>query len=62
VPSESRRTRREPLRVSLLVFPDAGVGTLTGMLDTLSTFPLLATFDGAVPPESPFTVELVGAS
>jgi transcriptional regulator GlxA family with amidase domain len=62
VPPEIRHNRREPLRVSLLVLPDAGVGSLTGMLDTLSCFPLLGTFDGAVPREPPFTVELVAAS
>src|SRR5687768_13012610 len=50
---------REPLRVSLLVLPEAGVGTLMGMLDTLSCFPLLGTFDDAVPREPPFAVELV---
>jgi transcriptional regulator GlxA family with amidase domain len=38
------------------------VGGLTGMLDTLSCFPLLATFDDAVPSASPFAVELVAAS
>jgi transcriptional regulator GlxA family with amidase domain len=53
---------REPLRVSLLVLPDAGVGTLTGMLDTLSCFRLLGTFDDAVPTDPPFSVELVGTS
>jgi len=51
-----------PLLVSLLVLPDAMVGTLTGMLDTLSCFPLLGTLDDAVPREAPFEVELVAAS
>jgi transcriptional regulator GlxA family with amidase domain len=32
------------------------------MFDTLSCFPLLATFDESLPPEPPFTVELVAAS
>ena len=54
--------RARPLQVSLLALPDAGVGTLTGMLDTLSCFPLLGTFDDAVPTAPPFGVELVGPS
>lgn len=62
VPPYARPHRREPLRVSLLVLPDAGVGSLTGMFDTLSCFPLLGTFDDAVPREAPFAVELVAAS
>jgi transcriptional regulator GlxA family with amidase domain len=61
VPPDSRSTSRDPLRVSLLVLPDAGLGTLTGMYDTLAAFPLLRTFDDAVPSTSPFAVELVGA-
>ena len=48
--------------MSLLVLPDAGVGTLTGMFDTLSCFPLLGTLGGSLPAASPFTVELVGAT
>ena len=52
----------EPLRVSLLALPDAGLGTLTGMLDTLSCFPLLGTHDDALPTEAPFVVELVASS
>jgi len=62
VPPDARPNRREPLRVSLLVFPEAGLGTLTGMFDTLSSFPLLSTFDGALPPDAPFAVELVAAT
>lgn len=54
--------RPDPLRVSLLVLPDATVGSVTGMLDTLSCFPLLSTFDDAVPAGPPFAVELVAAS
>jgi len=61
VPRDDRFLHREPLRVSLLVLPEAGVGSLTGMFDTLSSFSLLSTFDDAVPPVSPFAVELVGA-
>jgi transcriptional regulator GlxA family with amidase domain len=45
----------------LLVLPEAGLGSLTGMYDTLSSFPLLSSFDDAVPSRAPFAVELVGA-
>ena len=62
MPRDTRSSRREPLRVSLLVLPDAGLGTLTGMFDTLSCFPLLGTFDASVPTTPPFDVELVGAT
>ncbi len=44
------------------MLPDAGVGSLTGMFDALSSFPLLGTFDDAVPSEPPFAVELVAAT
>ena len=62
MPEEALRNRREPLRVSLLVLPDATIGGLTGMFDTLSCFPLLGTFDDSVPTAAPFTVELVASS
>jgi transcriptional regulator GlxA family with amidase domain len=62
VPPTASHSPREPLRVSLLVLPDAGVGSLTGMLDTLSCFPLLGTVVDALPTAPPFTVELVAAS
>lgn len=55
-------TRPEPLRVSLLVLPEVGVGGLIGMFDTLASIPLLATFDSALPSMPPFAVELVGAT
>ena len=55
VPPTARLTRREPLHVSLLLLPDAGLGTVTGMLDALSSFPLIGTFGDAVPREPPFT-------
>jgi transcriptional regulator GlxA family with amidase domain len=45
--------------VSLLVLPEASVGSLTGMYDTLSCFPLLSTFDRSLPTDPPFAVELV---
>lgn len=47
--------------MSLAVLPDAGLGSLTGMYDTLSCFPLLGTIDAAVPTTPPFAVELVAA-
>jgi transcriptional regulator GlxA family with amidase domain len=47
--------------VSLLVLPEATVGSVTGMLDALSCFPVLATFDDSVPAAAPFEVELVAA-
>jgi transcriptional regulator GlxA family with amidase domain len=59
VPRDTRPTDREPLRVSLLVLPDAAVGSLAGMFDALSSFALLGTLDPAVPTVSPFAVELV---
>jgi transcriptional regulator GlxA family with amidase domain len=46
----------------LLVLPDAAVGTLTGMYDSLASLPLLATFDTAVPRAPRFEVELVGTT
>jgi transcriptional regulator GlxA family with amidase domain len=48
--------------VSLLVLPDATAGSLTGMLDALTCFALLGTFDDAVPTSPPFDVELVAAT
>jgi transcriptional regulator GlxA family with amidase domain len=61
VPRNPRSARRDPVRVSLLVLPDATVGSLTGMYDTLSTFSLLGSFDDSVPSEPPFAVELVAS-
>ena len=62
MPPDARFPPREPLRVSLLVLPEAGLGTLTGMFDTLASFPLLAGIDDAVPAIAPFDVELVAAT
>ena len=62
MPADSRSTGREPVRVSLLVLPDATVGSLTGMFDTLMCFSLLGTFGDSVPREAPFAVEFVGSS
>ena len=62
VPPDTRSSRREPLRVSLLVLPDAAVGSLTGMFDTLSCFPLAEQRSTTrCPPTPRFAVELVGA-
>ena len=52
---------RPPLTVSLVVLPEAAVGSLAGMFDTLSALPLVGAFDGAAPAASPFRVELVAA-
>ncbi len=62
VPQDTRSSHRAPLRVSLLVLPEASVGSLTGMYDTLSGFPLLSTFDRSLPTDPPFAVELVAAT
>ena len=62
VPRDTRTTDPAPLRVSLLVLEDAMVGSLTGMLDALSCFPLLGTLDEAVPTVSRFAVEFVASS
>jgi transcriptional regulator GlxA family with amidase domain len=47
------------IRVSLLAIPDAMFSTLSGIYDALNVFPLLGTFDDAVPASSPFRVEIV---
>jgi transcriptional regulator GlxA family with amidase domain len=62
VPPTTRHRSRGALHVSLLVLPDAAVGGLAGMFDTLGRIELLATFDDALPREPPFVVELVAAS
>ena len=62
VPDEARRNRRDPIRVSLLVFPDATVGSVTGMYDALASFSMLGSFDDAVPRTAPFDVELVAVT
>jgi len=54
-------TRRTPLQVSLVAVPDVTMSTLSGIYDVLNCFGLLGTFDDAVPKESPFQVEIVGA-
>jgi transcriptional regulator GlxA family with amidase domain len=61
MPPDTRSNLREPLQVSLVALPEAGIGTLTGMFDVFASFGLLSTFDRAVPSTPPFAVELVGA-
>lgn len=47
------------IRVSLLAIRDAMISTLSGIYDALNVFPLLGTFDDAVPASAPFRVEIV---
>lgn len=58
-PGARRRKEGNPIRVSLLAIPDAMFSTLSGMYDVLNVFPLLGTFDDAVPTSAPFQVEIV---
>ncbi len=53
---------RSPLRVSLVVIPDAMVSSLSGIYDVFNCLPLLATFEETVPEQNPFRVELVGTT
>jgi transcriptional regulator GlxA family with amidase domain len=48
--------------VSLLVLPEASVGSLTGMFDALSSLPLVGSFDRSAPTDPPFVVEFVAAT
>jgi transcriptional regulator GlxA family with amidase domain len=48
------------VRVSLLAIPDAMISSLGGVYDVLNSFPLLGSFDDAVPGRAPFAVEIVG--
>ena len=61
MPLNSRSNYRSPLGVSLLVLPDAAVGSLAGMYDSLASLPLLASYDPAIPRARQFAVELVAA-
>lgn len=47
------------IQVSLLAIPDAMFSTLSGIYDALNVFPLLGTFDDAVPASASFRVEIV---
>jgi transcriptional regulator GlxA family with amidase domain len=48
-----------PLHVSLVATPDAQVSPLSGLYETLTSFPLLANFERGLP-ERPFDVDIVG--
>ncbi|SPH18126.1 HTH-type transcriptional regulator CdhR [Defluviimonas aquaemixtae] len=52
--------RDRPIHVSLVAFPDAVVSTLTGIYDVLNSFGMLKGFHASIPPEPPFTIEIVG--
>ncbi len=45
--------------MSILAIPDAMFSTLSGLYDVLNVFPLLGTFDDAVPASPPFQAEIV---
>src|SRR5512134_2289402 len=60
MPSSVGKTTGEGgIRVSLLAIPDAMFSTLSGLYDAFNVFPILGTFDDAVPASSPFRVEIV---
>lgn len=48
------------LHVSLVLIPDAIASSVTGIYDVLTCFPELASIDGDVPAEPPFTIDFVG--
>jgi transcriptional regulator GlxA family with amidase domain len=50
---------KKSIRVSLLAIPEVMASTLIGLYDVLNSFPLLSTYDDAVPTNPPFTVEIV---
>ncbi len=50
------------LHVSLVTIPEVLVSCLSGLYDVLNVFPLLGTFDDAVPSSSPFEVEILAPS
>ena len=50
---------KKPIRVSLVVTPDAMLSTLSSIYDVLNCFELLGTFDNALPDEKPFQAEIV---
>ncbi|MGE3275109.1 MAG: GlxA family transcriptional regulator [Vicinamibacterales bacterium] len=49
--------RRTPVHVTLIGTPDTQVGPLSGLYETLTAFPLLASMEADVPPR-PFDVEI----
>jgi transcriptional regulator GlxA family with amidase domain len=50
-----------PICVDVLAIPDATVSTITGIYEVFNLFGILGTVDDAVPQESPFAVQVVGA-
>ncbi len=56
------RAATEPIRVSLLAIPDGMVSSLSGIYDVLNCFPLLGSFEDAVPADNPFRPEIVAAA
>lgn len=50
---------KKPIHVSLLAFPEIMASTLIGLYDVLNSFPLLSTYNDALPREAPFNVEIV---
>ncbi len=51
--------KADKIHVSLVAIPDALIGPLSGLYETLTSFKLLGQFDPLVPKQSPFTVEIV---
>jgi transcriptional regulator GlxA family with amidase domain len=62
MPQTGKKTARrdDRLHVSLVAMPEAMLSTLSGLFDVLNAFPLLGTFNDAVPETPPFQVEIVG--
>ena len=52
----------DPIHVSLVAIPDALSSIISGIHDVLNSFPVLGSFDDAVPREAPFQVEVVAAA
>ena len=50
------------IQVSLIAIPEALLSTLSGVHDVLNSFPLLGSFDDAVPRENPFAVQILAAA
>ncbi|MDJ0948760.1 MAG: helix-turn-helix domain-containing protein [Alphaproteobacteria bacterium] len=48
-----------PIDVSLVAMPDALVSTISGIYDVFNCFPLLGSFDAAIPAETAFRAEIV---
>jgi len=55
------RSPQKPVRVGIVAVPDAGLATLSGIFDVLSSLALLAGREG-VPDHPPFAVEILGES